>query len=250
MATMTSIQISTKSTQTSQQCLLSPIHQTSHQMDACHMWLPSKIYLAQSHQSRHPCRPANAKWTQCREVLLRDNWNSKRSLKSDKKKCALHQSQNSTFGNVWHLPTPRQESSRHLHHNIQGMQNHVLQSNRPIPYGLAKRQQVHHGYGGYWQQRHPCWAHEEPQGWGNDTGIQDTPAMTEVCRLYSQAHPQQQSFREHEESHPQHVQIWNRTSATWMSPTQCSQGGHLQLLSPLPQHPGCLSRRPNVTSYS
>ncbi len=37
------------------------LHRTSHQMDACRMWLPSKINLAQSHQSGQLCGLANAK---------------------------------------------------------------------------------------------------------------------------------------------------------------------------------------------
>jgi hypothetical protein len=41
------------------------------------------------------------------EVLPRDNQSSKRSFKSDEKEHALHQSQNSAFGNLRHLPTPR-----------------------------------------------------------------------------------------------------------------------------------------------
>jgi hypothetical protein len=52
---------SKQGTQTSQQHLRSPIDQTSHQMDARRMWLPSKINLAQSHQSRQLCEMANAK---------------------------------------------------------------------------------------------------------------------------------------------------------------------------------------------
>ena len=40
------------------------------------------------------------------------------------------------------------ESARHLHQNIQGKQNHVLRSNRSIPFAFSTRQQVHHGYGG------------------------------------------------------------------------------------------------------
>ncbi len=148
IATVTSFQTSAESTQTGQQCLRSPINQTSNQMDARRMWLPRKINMAQSHQSRQVCWLANAKLTQRPEVLLQDNQNSKRSLKSDKKECALHQSQNSTFGNLQRLPTPWKESARRLHQNIQGTQNHVLQSNRSIPYTFSTRQQVHHGYGG------------------------------------------------------------------------------------------------------
>ena len=53
MATATSIQTSVENTQTSQQCLRPPFNQTSHQIDARRMWSPSKINLAQSHQSRH-----------------------------------------------------------------------------------------------------------------------------------------------------------------------------------------------------
>ena len=136
------------------------IDRTSHQMDARRMWLPSKINLAQSHQRRQLCGMANAKWMQRPEVLPRDNWNSKRPFKSDEKECAIHQSQNSTFGNLGHLPTPWKESSRCLHRNIQGTQNHVLRStNRSIPYTFAMRQQVHHGCGENWQQ------------WGNDMWV-------------------------------------------------------------------------------
>jgi hypothetical protein len=48
-----------------------------------------------------------------------------------------------------------EESSRHLHRNIQCTRNHVLRSNRSIPYAFATRQQVHHGYGRNRQQCHP-----------------------------------------------------------------------------------------------
>jgi hypothetical protein len=41
--------------------LQSPINRTSHQMDARRLWLPSKINVAQSHQSRPLCGLANAK---------------------------------------------------------------------------------------------------------------------------------------------------------------------------------------------
>ncbi len=60
MATVTSFQTSAKSTQTGQQRLRSPTDQTSNQMDARRMWLPHKIYMAQSHQSRQLCGLANA----------------------------------------------------------------------------------------------------------------------------------------------------------------------------------------------
>ncbi len=77
---------------TSQQRLQSPIDQTSHQMDARRMWLPSKINLAQSHQSRQLHGLADAERTQHPEVLPQDNRNSERTFKSDEKERALHQS--------------------------------------------------------------------------------------------------------------------------------------------------------------
>ncbi len=39
-----------------------------------------------------------------------------------------------------------------------------------------------------------------------------------------------------------HVQIQHGIRTTWMSPTQCSRGGHTQLQSPFPQRPGGSSR--------
>ncbi len=51
VATAASIQTNKESTLTNQQRLGSPVNQTSHQMDACRMWLPSKIDLDQGHQS-------------------------------------------------------------------------------------------------------------------------------------------------------------------------------------------------------
>jgi hypothetical protein len=61
MATAISIQVNMKGTQTSLQRLGPSIDQTSHQMDARRMWLPSKINMAQSHQSRQLRGLANAK---------------------------------------------------------------------------------------------------------------------------------------------------------------------------------------------
>jgi hypothetical protein len=48
---MTPIQTGTESTTTGQQHLRSTIYQASHQVDACHLWIPGQIDLAQSHQS-------------------------------------------------------------------------------------------------------------------------------------------------------------------------------------------------------
>ena len=67
----------------------------------------------------------------------------------------LNQTKKSTFPQrttcpiqkMQHISTPWQESTQCIPQNVQGTQNHVLQPNRPVPYRLATRQQIHHGDG-------------------------------------------------------------------------------------------------------
>ena len=73
-----------------------------------------------------------------------------------KKKRMLHQRTTCPIRNMQHLSTPWQESTQCIHQSVQGTQNNVLQPNRPVPYTLATRQQIHHGDGQNQQQCHPC----------------------------------------------------------------------------------------------
>ncbi len=62
---MTPIQTGMESTMTGQQRLRSTIYLASHQVDACRLWIPGLVDLAQSHQSGKLHRMASADSTQC-----------------------------------------------------------------------------------------------------------------------------------------------------------------------------------------
>jgi hypothetical protein len=53
---------------------------------------------------------------------------------------------------LWKLVTPPNSTvkncAQRLHRNIHGTRNHVLKSNRAVPYAFSTWQQEHHGYGG------------------------------------------------------------------------------------------------------
>jgi hypothetical protein len=85
LATTTSIQTSTEGTTASQQCLRSTIYQASHQMDACHLWIPCQINLTQSHQSGKLHGLADADWTQRPKVLSQDNQTAKGHMNQTRK---------------------------------------------------------------------------------------------------------------------------------------------------------------------
>ncbi len=195
-------------------------------MDACRMQLPSKINLAQSHQSRQLRGLVDVEWTQHPEVLPRDNWKAKGHLNQTRKNVRSTKAKTSPFETCDTSQLHSKKVKDVYTETYMIRKNHVLRSNRAVPYAFSRWQQVHHGYGGNRQQRHPRWSHEDLQGWGNDIGTQHTPATSKVSRHCShsqEASPWQQSIRQHKEPHPRHV---------WMPPTQHSRGCHTQLQSP------------------
>ncbi len=102
LATMTPIHKGMESTMTGQPHLRSTIYQAFHQVDACRLWIPSHIDLAQSHQSKKLHRMANADRMQCPKVLSQNYQNRKRAPEPNKKECKVHQSQGHTAGNMQH----------------------------------------------------------------------------------------------------------------------------------------------------
>jgi hypothetical protein len=65
-------------------------------------------------------------------------------------KSTFDQSKDSTIRNMQHLLPQGQESVQGVYPNVHGTQNHVLWSNRSVPYKISARQQINHGYDGNW----------------------------------------------------------------------------------------------------
>ncbi len=179
---------------------------------------------------------ANADRMQRLKVLSQNYQNHKGSPEPNKKERMVHQSLGNKAGNMQHLPSAWQEGSQCVHPNVHGMWNHALWPNRPISHPISLWQQIHHGYGGNWQQCDPCWTHEEPQGCQDDTGIHPTPALTQMGWHHPQETcPWQQGIWKHEESHLWHVQTEYGIGATRLPQTQRSRGSHTHFQSPLSQ---------------
>ena len=83
----------------------------------------------------------------------------------DKKERALHQNQ--AIHGEQHSKTDQKEETRRLHKELRrwGVQEYNLfRPNRPVSQTIALQQQIHHGNGVDWQQRHPGWTREEQKG--------------------------------------------------------------------------------------
>ncbi len=111
---------------TSQQCLGHPLHRRSDQVDACGLWVPSQINMAQGGKGRELHWLAAPHRRERQQILPRNHRNPKGAHESNTKESAINKSQTHNMGTTGTVPSRRtqhiathgQESAQCIHASI------------------------------------------------------------------------------------------------------------------------------------
>ena len=109
-----------------QQCLRPPLYRRSDQVDACGLWVPSQINMAQGGKGRKLHRLAAPHRTEHQQILPGNHRNPKRAHESNMNERAINKNQTHNMGTTntvpsqrtQHITTHRQESARCIHSSI------------------------------------------------------------------------------------------------------------------------------------
>ena len=106
-----------------QQCLRPPLYQRSDQVDACGLWVPSQLNMAQGGKGRKLHWLAAPHRMERQQILPRNHRNPKRAHESNTKEPAINKNQTHNMGTTGTVPSQRtqhitthgQESARCIH---------------------------------------------------------------------------------------------------------------------------------------
>ena len=181
---------------------------------------------------------ADTNWTQCNQILPRNQRDSKSTSEPVKGKFQVHQTYAHSPQGAQNSNTTRTQSTWRIHHRVRSKKHCLIRLDKLVPHTLTTRKQVHFGDGRNWQQCDTSRTHQGLQGWGTHASVSDNDAKTVKSGNNSQeAHIGQWSVRIPENNNTGWIKNANRAGTTRHTPQKCSRSVNNKFQGTLTQCP-------------